>query len=246
MKLTVLGTESPYYTMLRACPCFLIEEDEQKILLDCGFGSSRFLTTSQIFDNLNIIISHLHYDHCADLLAIQYALLCLNKTAYKKLNVYLPASPVQDYDFYTSRLPENANFHTINKNSVIFIGNIKIEFMRTFHLIETYAIKITSKNKTIVYTADYNFETEKKMVEFAKNADLLISESSLLENNHQKSLEKVHISSFRAGRIAKTAGVKKLLLTHFSVGDNRQTHLLEAQKSFNNVEIANENDVFYI
>jgi len=245
MKLTVLGTESPYYTKSRVCPCFLIEEDDQKILLDCGFGSSRFLNYPQIFDNLNIIISHLHYDHCADLNAIQYALLCLKKEN-KEINVYLPASPEVDYDFYTSRLLERTNFHIITKNNTINIGNIKIEFMQTFHLIETYAIKITSKNKTVVYTADYNFDTENKMTEFAKNADLLISESTLLENNHASGLEKVHISSFRTGRIAKNAGVKKLLLTHFSVGDNRQTHLLEAQKSFNNVEVVNENDVFYI
>jgi ribonuclease BN (tRNA processing enzyme) len=54
----------------------------------------------------------------------------------------------------------------------------------------------------------------KNFLELAKNADLLITECSL--KSGQKSKEWPHLNPEEAAKTAKRAGVKKLVLTHFS------------------------------
>ena len=54
-------------------PRFLIEENSQKVLLDCGNGITRYLNIPKDLENLIVIISHLHKDHYGDLSALAYA-----------------------------------------------------------------------------------------------------------------------------------------------------------------------------
>lgn len=52
--------------------------------------------------------------------------------------------------------------------------------------------------------------------DIAKNADLLIAESTYAEKDRDKAEKHKHMTAKDAGMIASRAGVKKLILTHFS------------------------------
>ncbi|MBI4143785.1 ribonuclease Z [Candidatus Woesearchaeota archaeon] len=56
----------------------------------------------------------------------------------------------------------------------------------------------------------------KSAVVLAKNADVLVCESSFMSELQDKAEEYLHLTAVDAGRIAQLAGVKKLVLTHFS------------------------------
>ena len=58
--ITPLGTVSTYCYEDKNCPGFLVQYGNNKILLDCGNGISKYLNLPNDFDNLTIIISHLH------------------------------------------------------------------------------------------------------------------------------------------------------------------------------------------
>jgi len=53
-------------------------------------------------------------------------------------------------------------------------------------------------------------------VELAADADLLVIESTFLEDERQLAAWAGHLTAAQAGRIATAAGVRKLVLTHFS------------------------------
>lgn len=92
LLITPLGTVSTYCYEDKNCPGFLVRYGENKILLDCGNGISKYLNFPDDLNNLTIIISHLHSDHYGELLSIAQTSFVFNKLGYlnKKIRVYIP------------------------------------------------------------------------------------------------------------------------------------------------------------
>jgi len=84
----------------------------------------------------------------------------------------------------------------------------------------------------------------KKIVPFVKNSDLFICESSFSSENSKEAKEHLHMTAEQAGKNAKNAKVKKLILTHISQRyDYKLKELLQdAKKHFKNIEIARDFD----
>ena len=244
MKLKILGTQSPYNTPGHNCPGFLITDAETKILLDCGRGSHSLLNFPNDLNNLSVIISHLHRDHYNDIYNLQYSSFVFHnqKRIKNPINIYLPANPISNYNDVISENLAFAKYSTINEYSNLNIGNMNISFCQTNHPVETYAIKVTDGNRTIVYTSDTSFSSKNKLSNFAQNADLLICESSLLEEHGFPEINS-HLTAKQAAIIAKAANVKGLILTHFWPDEPTQKYVDEAKKVFSKVIAANEGQV---
>ncbi len=79
----------------------------------------------------------------------------------------------------------------------------------------------------------------KNAVDLARNADLLICESTYCTKLEEKGEEYNHMSSRQAGLIANQANAKKLILTHFSARYKTTDNLEEEAKViFSNTEAA--------
>ncbi|RLE58146.1 MAG: hypothetical protein DRJ35_08435 [Thermoprotei archaeon] len=97
--------------------------------------------------------------------------------------------------------------------------------------------------RKIVYTGDTRY-TE-NITKFAKNADILISDSTFSSDFDERAGVFKHTTSEQAARIAKKAGVKKLVLTHISrryqEKNNTEKKLLDdAKKVFKNTVLAED------
>jgi len=68
--------------------------------------------------------------------------------------------------------------------------------------------------RAIGYSGDTR--PSKRLARFFRGADLLIFDSTFANKDSAKALERKHCTSSEAARVAKEAGVKKLVLTHFS------------------------------
>lgn len=246
--LTVLGTQSPYAKEHNACPSFLLSDGKNSLLLDCGSGSHRFFDMNKL-SNLGIVISHLHRDHYNDLYNYMYSSLVMKnlKKLDRPISIYLPTQPTPIYEDIKNEKLTHSNLIDIESNTKYKFGSYEFEFMQTIHSADilSYAIKIKIDNKIIVYSGDCSYKSKQLLVEFAKNADILICESSLL-TSYGFPKECNHLTSLQAGEIAKDANVKKLILNHFWPEEDTKNYYKEAKQIFNNVFIAKEKDVYLI
>ena len=253
-SVTPLGTVSPYPKDGKNCPGFLVEYKDNKIMLDCGNGCLSRLDLINDLRNLRIIISHLHGDHYGDLLSLIPTVYVYKKLGYIKNSpdIYIP-----DGDYYVDdrcgdanpkkeRLPDYNLLKFLGEQYDTYIKEyeelndnwegINVKSMKVPHQINSNAIKLTTPEGTIVYSSDTG--TNNRLKEFAKNADLLICESTFLKGQYRA--VNAHLYAHEAGKTARDAKVKKLLLTHFWPELDKQLYLDEALEVFPNTEVAEE------
>ncbi len=244
MKLKILGTQSPYNTKRHNCPGFLIQDEENLLMLDCGSGTHRMLKYPKDLQNLSVIISHLHRDHYNDIYNLQYASFVFHnqKRINIPINIYLPQSPNRINEDIRAESNSFAEYYEISEDTKINIGNMEVTFCKTDHPVETYAIKVMAGGKSIVYTSDTSFSAKEKIVEFAKGAYLLICEASLLEKYGFPEINS-HLTARQAGIIAKEAKIQKLILTHFWPEEKAKQYVKEAKKEFKKVITAKEGKI---
>lgn len=247
MKLKVLGTQSPYNTEGHNSPGFLVEENDVRILLDCGSGSHRMLNLPTDLKNLNVILTHLHRDHYNDLFNLQYAsfVFANQRRLESPIKIYLPINPTRILVDIVSEENAYADYYSINEKSKLQLGYMAVSFCRMQHPVETYAVKITNGVGTIVYTSDTGFAAKDDLVKFARGADLMICESSLLKR-HGFSEFNSHLTAEQAGIIAREANVGRLMITHFWPEESTDEYLNEARGIFSDVVVAKEGDLFVI
>lgn len=266
MELKILGTVAPYCKDGKYCPGYLITKDNTKILLDCGNGITNLLNMEEDLENLTIIISHLHPDHYGDLLSLAPTVDLYHKFGFlsDKVKLYIPQTELETVrESYTnedgwgaSRLVKKKiiddelvrtlgekhylDVEEYDKDAKIKIGDISINFCKTLHPINTYAIKVQDKTGIIVYSSDTGYE-EENLVDFAKDSNIFLCESSFIRGQTRTSNE--HLYAYEAASLAKKANVEQLILTHFWPEIEKQKYVDEASKIFKNTKAAEEGKV---
>ncbi len=138
MKLTILGKYGPYpQDSNSACSGYLVEQDNVKLLIDCGSGVlGRLKSLIDMKDLTAVYLTHLHFDHTSDLLPFRYLLDDLNV----KLNVYTHLTG-SDYEKILLTHPRFI-VHDINGNSSVDIGNLNLTFYKLDHPVVNHGVLI--------------------------------------------------------------------------------------------------------
>ena len=245
-KLKILGCVSPYSNFKDNCPGYLLSINNNKILLDCGPGVCKKLNIPSDLDNLNVFISHFHKDHYTDIYAIAYASYVYHKLGLleNKVKVYIPKISKSEYEYEDYCLLKHLKeqyFEIIeyDEKSQIKISGISITFIKNYHSIITYSTKIEYDNKKIVYASDLGFKSKDAIINFSKNASVLLIESTYLETDNGSS--DFHLTTSQAAIIAKEANVNKLVLTHFWPNQSKIKYFKEAKKFFDKTVISKDN-----
>lgn len=137
---------------------------------------------------------------------------------------------------------------------------INLDYIKKFGLKQDPILKKLQKGKNIIWKGKKieanksTFLIKGKKVSFildtklckncykiAKDSDILISESTFLDNLKEKAEEYKHLTAKQAAEIAENSNVKKLVLTHISprYGSNKNI-FEEAKKYFKNVMVAKD------
>lgn len=244
MKIDILGYWGGYPWNGGATAGYLISTPEGQFLLDCGSGIMSKLSLQTRVENLSgVILSHLHYDHMADVGILQYALTGALRTGKvtDQLPIFAPDHPVNLWQQIQSNV---TNLNSINQTSIVYLAGSKIEFLAVKHTIPCYAVKITYKDKVFVYSADTEYF--EGLIDFAKDADLFICEATICQgSNHTVGVG--HMDSRQAALLAKKANVKKLVLTHLPHDGDFQYMKQQACAVFGSeVLLASEQSTYFL
>ncbi|MBI5582896.1 MAG: ribonuclease Z [Deltaproteobacteria bacterium] len=101
--------------------------------------------------------------------------------------------------------------------------------------LKKHLVKITPGQK-ITFAVDtiLNDDTERILMDLARASDLFFCEAAFLDADRERAREKYHLTAGQAGRLARQAGVKRLVPIHFSPKYAADPSLLEreAQEAF--------------
>lgn len=220
MKITILGSGTCVPRLDRYPCAVLIRTDTATVLLDAGPGIiGQILKTGISLDDIDaILLSHLHPDHCADIVPFLFAtryprmmrntpLLLAGGTGlrrwFDRVNLaYGDALMLPDGLLDIRELPEAGGPES-------FVGGLSLAWGPVRHKPESRAFRITDNTGC---AAVYSGDTEPcdALVDLARNADLLICESALPDEFRVPN----HLTPSLAGDIAARACVGQLVLTH--------------------------------
>lgn len=148
--LNFIGTESGFGNNNNSA---YIEIDNEFILIDCGFTVFKQLKEKidfKKYNKINVIITHLHNDHCGSLSQL---ILYLWFIYGKKTNIITKCKNIKNYLEITGTT-EEAYEITDRYKDLIFI---KTEHVKE---LDCYGFRIKIKDRDIVYTGDTkNFDS---------------------------------------------------------------------------------------
>ena len=89
---------------------------------------------------------------------------------------------------------------------------------KRYRILELSDIARITRGQKISYATDIamNQDNVTRLLTLIKGADTFFCEAYFLEKDHERAVERFHLTAKTAGAIAKKAGVKKLELMHFS------------------------------
>ncbi|HEY5335071.1 MAG TPA: MBL fold metallo-hydrolase [Mycobacteriales bacterium] len=243
MDLTVLGCAGTFAGPASGCSSYLVEQDGFRLMVDAGYGAIGALQRhGDLLDLDAVLISHLHADHCIDLVAYSYARFYDPRGCAPRLPVWGPAGTARRIAnaIETSRpawLEQVYDWRVLD-GTPLSIGPFAVSMVRTNHPVECYAVRLEAGGRSLVYSADTGHC--EPLVELAQGADLLLCEASWLDGADHPS--GVHLCGREAGEYATRAGVGSLLLTHLvSAWGDEQATLAEAKAVFDgHLELARD------
>ncbi|TXK43307.1 MBL fold metallo-hydrolase [Nonomuraea sp. C10] len=217
MLLTILGGCGAWPAAGQACSGYLVEHDGFRLLVDPGYATVPRLLERITADQVDaVFISHGHPDHCADLNPLLRA-RALRDDPPAPLPVYsLPSAldAVLALD-RPGMLTDAYVLHEFNAGDQIAIGPFRAQTRLLPHSVPNAGIRLTAGERVLTYTGDTGPSPD--VVDLARDADLLLAEATFVDRVPQGSRR--HLSSARqAGRQAKEADARHLLLTHLQPG----------------------------
>ncbi|MGO9903132.1 MAG: MBL fold metallo-hydrolase [Solirubrobacteraceae bacterium] len=263
MQLTVLGKSPAWQDRGGACSGYLVREGDFTLLLECGSGVFAKLREVSDYGLVDaVLISHLHADHFLDLVPYSYALLYSPRSPQATGGdpsvpsqpsgpaLYAPPTALATFrrvvsSWRAERLIENAfECREYDPGATLQLGSLRARFREVPHFTQAFAIELSSPaGRRFTFGADC--APNDALVEFASETDLLVVEATL--ESPEPVGKRGHMTPREAGELARRAGARRLVLTHFSDEMDAAWIREEAVASFEgDVELAHEGAEFTV
>lgn len=232
MRFSVLGCYSPFAPYKGACNGYLLENNNIKIMIDCGNGSFANLQKFIDYKDLDgLIITHFHGDHYNDFEMVRKAIFLAHEAGERKhpLIVFAPGEnpnfeEMSAYSDFLALIPIEESLEKDQR-----FGDMVVRFFKTDHPVPCYGVKAKKGRKKLSYTSDTAFS--ESVAEEVIDSDYLFAEASLFEKDKNKTVNG-HMTAKEAGKLAEISRTKKLVLTHLNPEYNLSLLKREAELTF--------------
>lgn len=164
-----------------------------------------------------VVVSHLHLDHCGDLVPLLWGHLMGPAAGTRGADVWLPPGGLGRLTAFGSEEQFGRAFalRTYEEATPFTIGALSIIPRRVVHYDEpTWGLRVEDGTHVLAYSADSG--PTDALVELARDADVFLCEATL---DAVEGEPRGHLTVDEARAIAAEANVQRLLLTHRSSED---------------------------
>lgn len=244
MRLTILGRSPARPNPGEACAGYVVEGGASRVMLDVGPGTVAQLLRRNTPDELDaVLISHMHTDHCLDLVTLRYSYPWID-VAKKRLTVFVPPGSSAQL----AELALGAGYQNFFDKSFIFveydgkrpieIGDLRFEPDETQHYVRTWGFRVTARgagedsSRVLGYSADAG--PCDALPRIADRSDLFLCEAGLrsLKEDDPAPQSRGHLLPSEAAEIAQASKAKRLLLTHIPLPDGGEWAMGEARAAY--------------
>jgi ribonuclease BN (tRNA processing enzyme) len=237
----VLGSCGGWPEPGRACSGFVLEHEGFRVVMDLGYGTlSRLLTLvdSRVGAGINaVIITHQHPDHMVDLHGLFRARWFGDRDA-DPIPLYAPAGVVRRLEGLEEddkgAILKVFDWHPLPVERPYEVGSFVLRSWSLPHFVPNAGVRLTADGLSVAYTGDTG--PDRRLAELAHATDLFIAEATDRRQRPDSPPSgpgrRMHLTAREAGEAAQTGGAKRLLLTHFWPGNDRESSRAEATAVF--------------
>jgi ribonuclease BN (tRNA processing enzyme) len=214
VRLTVLGCSGSVPGPASPASGYVVEHEGFRVVVDLGPGAAGALLDDAAHAAPRVdavLISHLHADHCLDLVSLATALRYGRHPASAPTPVFGPVGLreriVTAYG-YDAGLDELFGF--VEDDVPAELGPFAIATATMNHPVPTSGFRLTAGGRSIAYSADTGESPD--LVALAEGADVLLCEATYAPGDPV--VPNLHLSGRDAGEHASRAGVGRLFVTH--------------------------------
>jgi len=219
-ELIVLGSGTSVPRADRASSCYLLRCQGTTLLVDLGPGAlHRAAAAGADLDALDgVLLTHIHPDHSADLVALQFALM---NPATRVGRPPLPVFGHPAMKLLVSRL-RNAwprwletdaarlTLQPVERGSMTLPGGWQAQALPMRHHESSLGWRLTLPNGATVALSGDTVESP-ELLELGRDVDLFVLEAAGPDSGPLSG----HLTPRRAGAVGADCGARHLLLTHF-------------------------------
>ncbi|MFG2000855.1 MBL fold metallo-hydrolase [Spirillospora sp. NPDC048911] len=234
-QMTVLGSCGAFPEPGRACSGFAVEWDGFRIALDLGYATLPRLLALWPDGALDgIVVTHEHPDHCVDLHGL-FRMRLYGGGREPRLPLYCPPGVLDRLSGLEPDVDLRAVFDVHPLPGTHRVGPFELTALPLPHYVPNVGVRLQAGRTVLAYTGDTG--PDPLLAELGRDADLFIVEATDRPGENLRS-ERNLMTSAEAGRWARQAGARRLMLTHFWPGNDRATSVAAARAEFDDEVLA--------
>jgi ribonuclease BN (tRNA processing enzyme) len=228
-QVTVLGGCGAYPEPGRACSGFLVEWDGFRLVLDLGYATlPRLLRHCPGGAVDAVVITHEHPDHCIDLHGL-FRMRLYGGDDGAKLPLYCPPGVLSRLGGLEPEADMRTVFDVHTLPGIYRVGPFELRGVLLPHHVPNAGVRLRNDQVVLAYTGDTG--PDPLLAELGRDSDLFIVEATDRKGEAQQPRRNL-LTSEEAGFWAARAGARRLMLTHFWPGNDREAAAAAARSAF--------------
>lgn len=220
MRVTVIGSGTVVPRLERRQSCILVDCGGETVALDLGSGAVRGMlhTGRDPFSLDRVFITHLHPDHTSELIPLLFSINYSDPTTPRERPLMLTGPEsfarfwrliTDAYRGWLSGTYQNTLELPVHCPISLQFSGYRVRWAPARHRPESIAYRIEEPGgASLVYTGDTEYS--ESVVELARGSHTMIAECSFPDDSPVPG----HLTPKGAAKMAREAGVRRIVLTH--------------------------------
>jgi ribonuclease BN (tRNA processing enzyme) len=228
-QITVLGGCGAFPEPGRACSGFAVDWDGHRLVLDLGYATlPRLLAHWPDGAPDAVVITHEHPDHCVDLHGL-FRLRFYGSPGAPRLPLYCPPGVLDRLAGLEPDVDLRAVFDVRPLPGTHQVGPFRLTGLPLPHFVPNAGVRLEAGGTVLAYSGDTG--PDPRLADLGRDADLFIVEATDRPGETDAAVRNL-MTSAEAGRWARQAGARRLMLTHFWPGNDRAAAVAAARAEF--------------